>query len=126
VLAAAAAAAVIAANSGANAPAPSASATFDQKPADAVAVGAVVPAPAKLAGSKTADTVTFTWENPEPASGDVYMWRSLSVLEAGDYKAATKAEAVVAAQPGAQTCIEVVIRRSSGQASPEPAKACVP
>lgn len=126
VLVAAVVAGVIAVGSGSNAPEPSSSPSYDQKPADAVVVGALVPAPAKLAGIKTADKVTFTWENPEPVSGDVYMWRPVSVMEAGEYKAATTPEAVVVANPGAQTCIEVVIRRSSGQASPEPAKACVP
>ena len=95
-------------------------------PLDAVAPGSVVPAPANLAGTKAGDRVTFTWENPAPAAGDVYMWRPVSVLQSGEYTGSSEPSAVVAASPDGATCLEVVIRRGNGQASPEPAKACVP
>jgi hypothetical protein len=48
------------------------------------------------------------------------------VLKTGEYSSSSEARAVLAASPDEQTCLEVVIRRSNGQATPEPAKACVP
>ena len=94
-------------------------------PLDAVAAGGVVPAPSNLAGTTSDGSVTFTWENPAPVDGDVYMWRPVSVLQSGEYTSSSEARAVLTASPD-QTCLEVVIRRSNGQASAEPAKACVP
>ncbi|MEJ1194049.1 serine/threonine-protein kinase [Pseudarthrobacter sp. CCNWLW207] len=95
-------------------------------PLDAVAPGSAVPAPANLAGSRDGANVAFTWENPAPVEGDVFMWRPVSVMQTGDYTTSQEPRAVVAASPDSQTCLEVVIRRSNGQATPEPAKACVP
>lgn len=48
------------------------------------------------------------------------MWRT------GEYTSSGEAKAVVTASPDAAACVEVVIRRGNGPASPEPAKACVP
>jgi serine/threonine protein kinase len=95
-------------------------------PLEAVAPGSLAPAPTNLAGSRDGSNVTFSWENPAPVDGDVFMWRPVSVMQAGDYTVTSEARAVVAASPDAQTCLEVVIRRSNGQATPDPAKACVP
>jgi hypothetical protein len=126
VLAAAAVTGMVVVNgAGAPAPAPQSKPSVDG-PLDAVAPGSVVPAPAKLTGTKAGSSVTFTWEDPAPAEGDAYMWRPVSVLEAGENTSSSEARAVVAASPDAATRVEVVIRRGNGQASPEPAKACVP
>lgn len=116
----------VAANSGTATSNPAAPSQSAEEGVDAVDVTAVVPVPVDLNGTRTDGNVKFTWANPEPKTGDVYMWRSVSVLESGEYAAATSPEAVVAAAPGTQACIEVVIRRSTGRASAEPAKACVP
>lgn len=126
VLVAAGVAGVLIVGNNANTVNPAAARVPSEKPADALAVGASVPSPAKLSGVKSASGVTFTWENPNPLSGDVYVWRTVSVMADGEYKSSTAATVTVAAgQPG-PTCIEVLIRRSNGQASSEPAKACVP
>ncbi|MBT2597628.1 serine/threonine-protein kinase [Arthrobacter sp. ISL-72] len=107
-------------------PAPAETSAGLDGPLDPVATGSVVPAPAKLAGTKAGGSVTFTWENPDPADGDVYMWRPVSVMESGEYTTSSEARAVLIASPDAQTCVEVLIRRSTGQATPEPVRACVP
>ncbi|WP_309105785.1 protein kinase [Arthrobacter sp.] len=126
VLAAAAVTAVLLVNGVGTTPSAPQSTPGLDGPLDAVGPGSVVPAPSKLAGTKTGGSVTFTWENPAPAEGDVYMWRPVSVMESGEYTTSSQAQAVLAASPDAQTCVEVVIRRSNGQGTPEPAKACVP
>lgn len=116
----------MAVNSGTTADNPAVQTQSAGRPADAVGGGAEVPVPANLTGVRTDGNVKFTWENPEPKTGDAYMWRSVSVLDSGEFRAATSPEAVVEAAPGTDACIEVVIRRSNGQASAEPARACVP
>lgn len=126
VLVLAAAGAAIAASSGTTTSNPAAPTHSAGEGVDAVDVAAVVPLPVELTGKRTDGNVKFTWANPEPSTGDVYMWRSVSVLDSGEYQAVTSPEAVIAAVPGTQACIEVVIRRSSGRASAEPARACVP
>jgi serine/threonine protein kinase len=126
VLVLAAGGAAIAANSGTTTSNPAGPKQSAEEGVDAVEVAAVVPVPAELKGVRTEGNVKFTWANPEPKTGDVYMWRSVSVLDSGEYSAATSPEVVVAAAPGTEACIEVVIRRSSGRASAEPARACVP
>jgi serine/threonine protein kinase len=126
VLAAAAVIALVAINTAGTAPSTPQTTPSLDGPLDAVAQASAVPAPAKLTGTKSGGSVTFTWENPAPAEGDVYMWRPVSVLESGQYTSSSDARAMLTASPDAQTCVEVVIRRSNGQATPEPAKACVP
>ena len=108
-----------------NTASPSAPRISSEKPADALAADAAVPTPAKLGGVKGTDGVTFTWENPSPQPGDLYVWRTVSVMTEGDYHSSTAATVKVAPDQTGPTCIEVLIRRSNGQASSEPAKACV-
>lgn len=107
------------------APAPQTKASVDG-PLDAVAPCSVVLTPDKLSGTKAGASVMFRWVNPAPAAGDVYMWRPVSVLQAGKYSSSSDARAVVAASPDAATRVEVVIRGGNRQASPGTRKACVP
>ncbi|WP_026820236.1 serine/threonine-protein kinase [Arthrobacter castelli] len=94
------------------------------KPANAVEGFGAVPAPVDLSAKQADDSVTFTWKNPDPQQGDVFMWRKATVQGSGEYKAVKKPKVTVEAKQGAQTCIEVVIRRETGKYSVEPATAC--
>lgn len=96
------------------------------QPADAVEGFATVPAPVDLAGEKVDGEAVFSWENPAPQSGDVFMWRTASVTNAGKYRPVQEPEVSVELGRDGQTCIDVVIRRESGKYSVDPVTACVP
>ncbi|KAB1636874.1 serine/threonine protein kinase [Pseudoclavibacter terrae] len=68
--------------------------------------------------------VTFSWSNPDPQPGDVYYW---TAGENGKDGATTSETWVVipGVPEGAQSCIEVEVRRG-GKVSPEPLDVCYP
>ncbi|WP_115787846.1 serine/threonine-protein kinase [Arthrobacter silvisoli] len=86
-------------------------------PADALDNG-VVPDVANLAAKRTAaGKLRFTWTNPQPQDGDTYKWRRAFTADAAYH--ATKAPAMeITESPGGRTCIQVIIVRSDGNASP--------
>lgn len=96
------------------------------QPANAVEGFGTVPAPVDLSSKRSDGSVTFTWKSPDPQPGDVFMWRPATVQGSGEYKAVKKPKVTVKAKQGAQTCIEVVIRRDTGKYSVNPATACAP
>ncbi|MER1995517.1 MAG: serine/threonine-protein kinase [Arthrobacter sp.] len=83
--------------------------------------GSVAP-PSGLSGVQEAGEAVFTWENPEPQEGDIFLWRSVTATSKGELVRTSQPEAVLPAAE-AQTCIEVQVARASGRAS-EPAAAC--
>lgn len=83
--------------------------------------GSVAP-PSDLAGVQEAGEAVFTWKNPEPQEGDIFLWRSVTATSKGELVRTSQAEAVLPAA-GTQTCIEVQVARANGRAS-EPAAAC--
>ena len=85
---------------------------------------AAVAPPAELAGQIQGDRVVFTWTNSDPEPGDTYLYRLVLLDRDADVQATTEPTASLPVQPQS-TCIEVEIRRSTGQTSP-PAKKCVP
>ena len=85
---------------------------------------AAVAPPAELAGQIQGDRVVFTWTNADPEPGDTYLYRLVLLDRDADVQATTEPTASLPVQPQS-TCIEVEIRRSTGQTSP-PAKKCVP
>ncbi|MET0673661.1 MAG: protein kinase [Microbacterium pygmaeum] len=103
-------------------PAPTAAETAE--PMNPIAGG--VSAPTGLSGTATAEGVLFTWQNPNPADGDRYAWGL--VTRADEEPALQQVDAptvTVPADPSGQTCIEVLIVRTSGQYS-DPVRECVP
>jgi len=81
-------------------------------------LASVVPSPESLEGVLDGETATFTWTNPEPLEGDSYLWRTVTVLEAGELERLAEPTVEVAAPGGEQVCIEVSLRRGSGRTSP--------
>lgn len=104
-----------------------ASEQVSKPPADALDDGSV-PDVAKLAGTPgAAGKVRFTWTNPQPKPGDTYKWRIKTVKGGGGYLSTSAARVDVAANPAEPTCVQVIIVRSDGSASPagEDSIACV-
>ncbi|MFC9351105.1 protein kinase [Arthrobacter sp. NPDC057013] len=92
--------------------------TISKPPADAVDDGSV-PDVAKLAGSAGAQgKVRFTWTNPQPKPGDTYKWRIKTVKGGGGYLSTSATRVDVTANAAEPTCVQVIIVRSDGSASP--------
>jgi serine/threonine protein kinase len=92
--------------------------TVSKPPADAVDDGSV-PDVAKLAGSAGAQgKVRFTWTNPQPKPGDMYKWRIKTVKGGGSYLSTSANRVDVTANPAEPTCVQVILVRSDGTASP--------
>ena len=104
-----------------------ASEQVSKPPADALDDGSV-PDVAKLAGTAgPAGKVRFTWTNPQPKPGDTYKWRIKTVKGGGGYLSTSVPRVDVTANPTEPTCVQVIIVRSDGSASPagEDSIACV-
>ena len=92
---------------------------------DALGVGErIVLPPRSLAATVSGEQVLFTWENPEPAEGDIFLWRTVSATAEGELVRTSEASAAVPAS-GAETCIEVQVARENGKAS-APVAFCAP
>ena len=86
-----------------------------------------VPAPANLGGSFTADTVTFTWTNNAPRTGDTYAWKPIDPDDPDSFTPAqitTQPTATLKHVTDNQICIQVSIVRADRQMSQSPATAC--
>jgi serine/threonine protein kinase len=94
---------------------------ISKPPPDALDNG-TVPDVADLDGVMGANgRIVFTWTNPQPKDGDTYKWRLTDFVtrEPGPYQVAKEARVEVAPPPDRNiTCIDVMIVRSDGAASP--------
>ena len=90
-------------------------------PSDALDNG-TVPDVADLNGVMGANgRIAFSWTNPQPKDGDSYKWRLTDFVtrEPGPYQVARETRVEVEPAPGGNiTCIDVMIVRSDGSASP--------
>ncbi len=94
------------------------------EPMDPIGAGAV-PMPIGLTGEVLTDVVVFTWENPDPQDGDVFVYRVLDEIENGAWRQSTEATATVPVDDDGETCLEVKIVRSDHRDG-DSAKACAP
>ncbi|WP_292727434.1 serine/threonine-protein kinase [Microbacterium sp. UBA837] len=94
-------------------------------PVDAVDETAA-PVVEDLTGAATETGVSFTWTNPDPEPGDVYLWRPITVGEDVPFEETTEPSIITAPDPSGRTCIEVVLRRANGVSAQDPVQGCVP
>ncbi len=99
-----------------------ATASVDQSPATASAsaadpVGAVVPVPTGVKAVRSGGRVAVSWRNPDPQSGDTFAYRVVDQNGEGQNLVTAKTSATVSAPAGRKTCVQVLMRRSSGQYS---------
>jgi serine/threonine protein kinase len=118
-------AAVLAATGALNAPKPE-SQPSKAAPVDIAPVGGTVPAVTSLAGKVEGQNVVFTWKNPDPKDGDSYLWHTVDQGSSSPLAATNDATITVPAAGTGRTCVEVMLRRSSGRTSDSPTLACVP
>ncbi|MCP2635318.1 protein kinase [Microbacterium sp. HD4P20] len=94
------------------------------RPQDPVA--AVVPEPENVVGTPAEGGVRFTWTNPDPQEGDRYLYGVVTLAEPEpSLEPITDTEIVVPANPGGQTCIDVVLVRDAGRSS-DAVRGCTP
>ena len=87
-------------------------------------VSDAVPAVADLTGTRAGTEITFTWTNPSPEEGDLFLWNPVDL--SGDGAPATTDKTTVSFEGAAsgQVCIDVLLRRDDGRAS-EQVRGCV-
>lgn len=94
------------------------------KPQDPIS--AVVPEPEDIVGTPAEGGVRFTWTNPDPQEGDRYLYGVVTLADQEpDLQPITETDIVVPADPGGQTCIDLVLVRSQGQSS-DTVRGCTP
>ncbi len=94
-------------------------------PVDAVDEEAV-PLVTDLVGEAAGDDVVFTWTNPDPQPGDIYLYRPVVAGEEFAFEETTELTVSVASDASGRACIEIVLRRKDGTSSSDSAEECAP
>lgn len=82
-----------------------------------------VPPVEDAAGKVTGATATFTWVNPDPRPADKYLVEELSHASQAPQQTVNETSVAVPVQAG-RTCVDIRLRRASGQVS-APTRVCV-
>ena len=95
--------------------------------ASAVDPGVTVPGVTALSGAVMGGTAVFTWSNPDPRPGDVYVWRPVDASGAvtGAAVSTGTRRASIDAPDGEPACMQVDLVRTDGGMSAVHAVACV-
>lgn len=90
-------------------------------PADALDNGTVPSVERLSAARKPEDpnTIVFSWTNPQPREGDSFKYRTKSAKADGPYETTKVPNAFVSGFGPTPICLEVILVRSDGSASPE-------
>ncbi|BCW44224.1 serine/threonine-protein kinase [Arthrobacter sp. StoSoilB5] len=69
--------------------------------------------------SKDRNIIVFTWKNPQPKAGDAFKWRIKSAKGDGPYQSTNTPNAFMSGLEDPPICIQAIIVREDGAASPE-------
>lgn len=84
-----------------------------------------VPSPTGLQGVRQEDgAVVFTWTNPDPRSGDRYLWGVRAAMADVDLQLVDDPTVTLTDAPSGEVCVEVSIVRADRRSSTEPAVGC--
>lgn len=86
-------------------------------------VSDAVPRVEELTGSRDGTALTFTWTNPSPEDGDLYLWNTVDLVGSGKAQTTEKTTVTFQGASAGQVCVDVVLRRGDGRAS-EPVRGC--
>ena len=96
--------------------APEPTTSEEPKPQDPVA-GFVAP-PSDGRGAISGETAIFTWKNPDPESGDSFVWSRVTLDGSGsDARAVADPTVSLELNGETQACIDVAVRRADGTVS---------
>lgn len=87
-------------------------------------VSDAVPRVEELTGSRDGTALTFTWTNPSPEDGDLYLWNTVDLAGSGKAETTEKTTVTFQGASAGQVCVDVVLRRGDGRAA-EPVRGCV-
>ncbi|WP_194421434.1 serine/threonine-protein kinase [Microbacterium abyssi] len=87
-------------------------------------VSEAVPMVDELAGTREGTAITFTWTNPSPEDGDLYLWNTVDLAGSGGTETTKETRVMFQGEASGQVCIDVMLRRGDGRAS-EPVRGCV-
>ncbi|WP_417509921.1 serine/threonine-protein kinase [Microbacterium sp.] len=87
-------------------------------------VSDAVPIVEGLTGARNGTAVTFSWTNPSPEDGDMYLWHTVDLAGAGKTETTENTSVTVEGAAAGQVCVDVMLRRGDGRAS-EPVRGCV-
>lgn len=83
-----------------------------------------VPTVEELAGTRAGSSITFTWTNPSPEDGDLYLWSKVDLTGAAAPERTENNTVTFEGAASGQVCIDVMLRRDDGRAS-QPVRGCV-
>lgn len=87
-------------------------------------VSEAVPKVDRLAGTRDGTAITFSWSNPSPEDGDLYLWNTVDLAGSGGTETTKETTVAFEGAASGQVCIDVMLRRGDGRAS-EPVRGCV-
>jgi hypothetical protein len=93
----------------------------NKPPADALDNGSVpiVEGLAAARDAKDRNIIVFSWTNPQPQEGDTYKYRTKSAKADGAYETTMIEKAFVSGFGEPPICLQVILVRADGNASPE-------